>query len=181
MLGDIKHIRALWHRNNSWPYTASESEKEKFAQEFGLPYYVDGWCKAVCKEDADALPPEKLKELAFGDPDKYGFKDVAELVRWRLYDKTGGGLMAELGSHQLDASSIILGNVKPLAVQGVGGKFFYGPGRNDRESDDGVFVTYEFPGPKHPKAGKGGTDESDIVVVTYSSFNTNSSRATASA
>ena len=59
-------------------------------------------------------------------------------------------------------------------VMGVGGKFFYGPGRNDRESDDGVFVTFEFPGPKHPKAGKGGTDESDIVVVTYSSFNTNS-------
>ena len=63
--------------------------------------------------------------------------------------------MAELGSHQLDASSIFLGHVKPLAVQGVGGKFFYGPGRNDRESDDGVFVTFEFPGPKHPKAAQG--------------------------
>ena len=108
---------------------------------------------------------------------------MAELVRWRCFDKTGGGLMAELGSHQLDASSIILGHVKPLAVQGVGGKFFYGPGRNDRESDDGVFVTYEFPGhTKHPKAEQGRqTDENDIVVVTYSSFNTNSSRGTASA
>jgi predicted dehydrogenase len=174
VLGDIKHIRAQWPRNNSWPFTASEAEKAKFAAGFDIPYYRDGWCKPILKEDAEALPPEKLAELAFGSVNEYGFKDVKELVRWRLYDKTGGGLMAELGSHQLDASSIILGHVKPIAVSGIGGKFFYGPGRNDRESDDGVFVTYEFPGQNHPKAGKGGKDESDIVVVTYSSFNTNS-------
>ena len=30
--------------------------------------------------------------------------------------------MAELGSHQLDACSIFLGKVHPLAVSGVGGK-----------------------------------------------------------
>lgn len=174
VLGDVKHIRALWHRNNSWPYKASAADLEKFATQYGIPHYRDGWCKPVLKEDAAALPPEKLKALAFGNVHEYGFEDVEELVRWRLYDKTGGGLMAELGSHQLDASSIILGHVKPLAVQGVGGKFFYGPGRNDRESDDGVWVTYEFPGPNHPKAGKGGKDASDVVVVTYSSFNTNS-------
>jgi predicted dehydrogenase len=130
----------------------------------------------------DAKPfldsPQRLRDL--------GYNSVTELVRWRLYDKTGGGLMAELGSHQLDASSIILGHVHPLAVQGVGGKFFYGPGKNDRESDDGVFVTYEFPGrtyyKRDPKDGhlvlKGGKpikdNEQDIVVVTYSSFNTNS-------
>lgn len=176
ILGDIKHIRALWHRNNSFPFTATEDERKKFAPAYlnDLPYYRDGWSKPVLQQDAEALPPEKLAALAFGDVNQYGFKDVKELVRWRLYDKTGGGLMAELGSHQLDASSIILGHVHPIAVQGVGGKFFYGPGRNDRESDDGVFVTFEFPGKNHPRAHKGGKDESDIVVVTYSSFNTNS-------
>lgn len=185
VLGDIKHIRALWHRNNSWPYEPSEKEKEKFALEYGLPQLIDGWYKGVLKEDAKALPPEALAKVAFGNVNEYGFKDVAELVRWRLYEKTGGGLMAELGSHQLDASSIILGHVKPLAVQGVGGKFFYGPGKNDRESDDGVFVTYEFPGRSYYQRDdhghlvlKGGKpqlqNKDDIVVVTYSSFNTNS-------
>ncbi|HET6576309.1 MAG TPA: Gfo/Idh/MocA family oxidoreductase [Fimbriiglobus sp.] len=166
VLGDIKHIRALWHRNNSWPYDP-KSEKEPVAEGFTQPYYRDSWFKAIYKEDADALKDPALLK-------KYGFNSMEELVRWRIYDRTGGGLMAELGSHQLDAASIFLGKVRPLAVMGVGGKFFYGPGRNDRESDDGVWVTYEFPGPKHPKAGKGGTDESDLVVVTYSSFNTNS-------
>ena len=165
ILGDIKHIRALWHRNNSWRYNPA-GEKEPIAQGFDIPYYRDGWCKPIYKKDADKLTPELVKAA--------GFDNLEQLCRWRLFDKTGGGLMAELGSHQLDASSIFLGNVHPLAVSGVGGKFFYGPGRNDRESDDGVFVTYEFPGKNHPKAGKGGKDETDIVVVTYTSFNTNS-------
>lgn len=174
IIGDIKHIRALWHRNNSWPYTAGEKDKETFAQgkdidgtAFDIPAIIDGWCKPVPKVDAEPFlkDPESLK--------KWGFKSITELVRWRLYDRTGGGLMAELGSHQLDAASIFLGKVHPLAVSGVGGKFFYGPGKNDRESNDGVFTTFEFPGANHPRAGKGGKDENDVVVVTYSSFNTN--------
>ena len=175
VLGDIKHIRAQWYRNNSWPYSESAFDKKKYDEAYGIPAYVDSWWKEVLRQDSEALPPEKLKELAFGDPNLYGFKDVAELVRWRCFDKTGGGLMAELGSHQLDASSIILGHVKPLAVQGIGGKFFYGPGKNDRESDDSVFVNFEFPGPQHPKAGKGGKDENDVVVVSFTSLNTNES------
>jgi predicted dehydrogenase len=175
ILGDIKHIRAQWPRNNSWPLTVSDKDRATFAtgndidgKPFDIPFYRDGWCKPIPKEDAEPFlnDPKKLQDL--------GYDSIRELIRWRLYDKTGGGLMAELGAHQLDASSIILGHVKPIAVSGIGGKYFYGPGRNDRESDDGVFVTYEFPGKNHPKAGKGGKDDSDIVIVTYSSFNTNS-------
>lgn len=175
VLGDIKHIRALWHRNNSWPFEYDEKQKATFAagkdvdgEPFDIPFYKDGWYKPVLKSDVDALlkDPDAIK--------KYGYKTLRELVRWRVYDRTGGGLMAELGSHQLDASSIFLGKVHPLSVQGVGGKFFYGPGRNDREGDDGVFVTYEFPGKNHPQGPNKGSDPKDIVVVTYSSFNTNS-------
>jgi len=186
ILGDIKHIRALWHRNNSWPYDESAFDRKKFAAEYGIPQCVDSWWKEVPREDADKLTPDMLRSLAFGEPEKYGFRDVAELVRWRCFDKTGGGLMAELGSHQLDASSIILGHVRPLSVQGVGGRYFYGDaklaregkptGPNPRESDDGVFVTFEFPGPKHskhPHAKMGETDDNDIVVVTFTSFNSN--------
>jgi predicted dehydrogenase len=175
VLGDIKHIRALWHRNNSWPFSADDKARATFApgrdvdgSVFDIPHYRDGWYKPVLKSDVDALAkdPVLLK--------KYGYNTLKELVRWRVFDRTGGGLMAELGSHQLDASSIFLGKVHPLAVMGVGGKFFYGPGRNDREGDDGVFVTYEFPGKNHPQGANKGSDPNDIVVVTYSSFNTNS-------
>ncbi len=181
VLGDIKHIRALWHRNNSWPFDADAAKKvtglKAIADEkrFPLPELQDGWYPPIYKVDADALTDAKVKAL--------DYKNLEELVRWRCFDRTGGGLMAELGSHQLDASSIFLGKVHPLRVSGVGGQYFYGDSRkkekgiptgpNARESEDGVFVTFEFPGKNHPKGGKGGTDESDVVIVTYSSFNSN--------
>jgi predicted dehydrogenase len=175
VLGEVTHIRALWHRNNSWPYTPKAGDPPIVPGT--EPYYRDGWCPPLYQMDADKITPDLLKGITFPGPDgqpQQCFDDLEHLVRWRLYDKPGGGLMAELGSHQLDAASIFLGKVRPLSVQGVGGKFFYRPGKNDRESDDSVFVTYEFPGETHPKAGNGGTDDKDIVVVTYSSINTNS-------
>lgn len=191
ILGDIRYIRALWHRNNSWPYDPKAFNEKKFDKTYGIPAYVDSWWKEVPIEDAKELTPEKLKELAFADPEKYGFRDVAELVRWRCFNRTGGGLMAELGSHQLDASSIILGHVRPLTVSGVGGKFFYGRGDdpsrgNDREGADTVFVTYEFPGRTYYERDDRGRvvlkngkpiinpkGKDDIVIVTFSSINTN--------
>ncbi|MFM7538346.1 MAG: Gfo/Idh/MocA family protein [Planctomycetota bacterium] len=165
ILGEVRHIRALWHRNNSWPFRDESVAGYKLAEGYAQPHFRDGWYPPIYDIDE--------KELK-GKTEEHGFKSVEELVRWRLYNETGGGLMAELGSHQMDACSIFLGKVHPLAVTGVGGKFFYGPGRNDRESDDSIFITYEFPGPNHPLGKNKGKDSDDIVVVTYSSLNTNS-------
>jgi predicted dehydrogenase len=152
VLGDIKFIRACWHRNNSFPNS-------------------DSWVKNIPGED---------RELA-SRVSEYGFDSLEQLVNWRLYNKTGGGLMAELGSHQLDAASIFLGaaagtrSLHPIAVQGYGGRNFYGvkgvgskDKQNDsREIDDHVYVTLEFPGPNYQE------DKHDITIVTYSSINTN--------
>jgi predicted dehydrogenase len=161
-LGNIKHIRALWHRNNSWPKL--DKDGKPVLDEKRQPVFRDSWRLDVPQEDRDALE-DKIKQL--------GYKSMEELVRWRLYNRTGGGLMAELGSHQLDACSIFLGKVHPLAVSGVGGKIFY---HDDREVDDHVFVTFEFPGPSYyaDKDHKAIKDKNDLVVVTYSSINTNS-------
>lgn len=149
ILGTIKFIRAQWHRNNSFPGR-------------------DSWSKRIPKEDMAALE---------GNVSDYGYTDVNELINWRLFNQTGGGLMAELGSHQLDACSIFLGKVHPIAVQGYGGRNFYGvegvgsPDKqaDKREIDDHVYVTVEFPGPNYEK------DNNDKVIVTYSSINTNRS------
>jgi predicted dehydrogenase len=139
VLGDIRHIRALWHRNNT---------------------VRDSWKPDIKPEDR---PLEgRVREL--------GYRSIEELVRWRLYRRTGGGLMAELGSHQLDACSIFLGKVKPLAVTAVGGKHFY---QDDRECEDHVYCIYEFPGKNYDR-NRPNDPNNDIVVVTYSSINTNS-------
>jgi len=160
VVGDVKHIRALWHRNNSLPVLEGGKEKK---DKDGSIMIRDSWRPEVAAADRKELE-SKIRQL--------GYKNMEELVRWRLYKRTGGGLMAELGSHQLDACSIFLGKVHPLAVSGYGGKLFY---HDDREIEDHVFVTFEFPGKNYYEAdGKNIKDKNDIVVVTYSSINTNS-------
>jgi predicted dehydrogenase len=170
-LGDIRHIRALWHRNNTWPRLDAKGNEIKDAH--GHPVLRDGWHPEIPKEDREALEA-RIRQL--------GYKSMEELVRWRLYNRTGGGLMAELGSHQLDACSIFLGKVHPLAVSGVGTKSFYRDEykSGDREVDDHVFVSFEFPGPDYWVKDADGkptnkvNDKDSVVVVTYSSINTNS-------
>ncbi len=159
VLGDIRYIRALWHRNFTWPFHADP--KVSLVKDVTQPTFRDGWFPPITHQDYDALA-DKTDMLK-----KFGFDNVEQLIRWRLYQATGGGLMAELGSHQLDACSIFLGHVHPLAVSGVGTRSFFGPERNDRDIDDHVFATYEFPGKNHDK------DKHDVVVVTYSSISTN--------
>lgn len=170
VLGDIKHIRALWHRNNTWPQL--DADKKEIAGTIR-----DSWRPVIKPEDEKALKAS-IRQL--------GYKNIEELVRWRLYHRTGGGLMAELGSHQLDACSIFLTamakknypmagpdfKLQPLAVTGVGGKYFY---HDDRDAEDHVFVTFEFPGPNYyaDHSCTAVKDKNDIVVVTYSSINTN--------
>ena len=171
-LGKIRYIRALWHRNNAVPKIQkdksgdlvynSSGEPEYVRDDSGHVVYYDSWKPPIPDVDT-GIDPAKLALTVKNKAGKkftYTYNDVTQLVQWRLYDKTGAGLMAELGSHQLDACSIFLGKIHPLAVSGVGGKFFYDDGR---EVDDHVFVTFEFPA----------DEEGDKVVVTYSSINTN--------
>src|SRR5438552_18161293 len=124
------------------------------------PLFHDGWYKDIPKEDRDALEG-KIRQL--------GYRSMEELVRWRLYTRTGGGLMAELGSHQLDACSIFLGKKRPLSISAVGGTHFY---EDNRECEDHVYCIYEFPGPKYDP-NKPSSRTNDIVTVTYSSISTN--------
>ncbi|MFO1091750.1 MAG: Gfo/Idh/MocA family oxidoreductase [Planctomycetaceae bacterium] len=146
-VGDIKYIRAQWHRNNSFPGS-------------------DQWNPKI-----DAADQKELE----GRFQEFGYESVEQLVKWRLFNSSGGGLMAELGSHQMDAASIFLGHVHPLAVNGYGGKNFYGVkglGTEDKQTDprdidDHIYVTFEFPG-KHFEE-----DNHDVCIVTYSSINTN--------
>jgi predicted dehydrogenase len=172
-IGEVRHIRAFWHRNNARPRLDKDGKQvmeelvdARTGKPTGrmLPAYRDSWRPTIPEEDRKELEA-KLKSL--------DYRSMEELVRWRLYHRTGGGLMAELGSHQLDACSIFLGKVRPLSVSATGGKYFY---RDDRDAEDHVYCTFEFPGPNYWKSYDQGVvgDKDDIIVVTYSSINTNS-------
>jgi predicted dehydrogenase len=77
---------------------------------------------------------------------------IEELIRWRLWDRTGAGLMAELGSHQLDAASIFIaaahGGEKqhPLSVAAAANRPLFPA---DRDVEDHVFCIFEFPAPDY--------------------------------
>ena len=99
---------------------------------------------------------------------------IEELIRWRLWDRTAAGLMAELGSHQLDAASIFIAAAhggkkqKPLSVVAAGNRPLFPP---DRDVEDHVYCIIEFPAP--------GYDEKDPqavlkrIGVQYASINGN--------
>ena len=110
-------------------------------------------------------------ELTLADGSVKKFSPHEELIRWRLWNRTGGGLMAELGSHQLDAASIFISalredgqKVHPLSVTGVGGRHLFPP---DRDAADHVYCNFEFPAPEYQ------SDPNKKIVVTYSSINGN--------
>ena len=105
----------------------------------------------------------------------YNRPAIEELIRWRLWDRTGGGMMAELGSHQLDAASIFISamhgpdkHVHPLSVSASATRPIF---PRDRDIEDHVFCIFEFPHPQYnPKDEQG---KKKKIGVQYSSINGN--------
>lgn len=187
LIGDIHHIRAQWHRDNlpdkdSWQPPLPD---KKMAADIKS---LENRLKTAKGGDIDGLQQRiALLKLQMRDEKvdaaKYGYQSkkrkdgtllydpLGELIRWRLWERTGGGLMAELGSHQLDASGIFVSSqrtdgrkARPLTVTAVGGRHIF---PEDRECDDHVYCTFEFPTEGYAD------DPNKKVIVTYSSINGN--------
>ncbi len=216
LLGQLHHVRAQWHRGNlpgkdSWqmPLPGGEvltvngkgKKINKIADQ--LKEFRDELQKAPDKLEEEQLLKKiaqweaweadaKIDAKAHGYEDKQ-LKDrvrsaMEELCRWRLWERTGGGLMAELGSHQLDASTIFCSALRkdgskahPLSVHAVGGRHIF---PMDREAEDHVYCMFEFPGPEYDADFDKGylkgepvpsfeQDPNKKIVVTYSSINGN--------
>ncbi len=204
LLGDLHHIRAQWHRNNlpkkdSWqpplPFgdglkdlnskLASIKRKITDAEKAAIPLEVEKWRRLLAQTQVQ-IEDSTIDAKFYGYQDKElpgGYKRSAmeELIRWRLWERTGGGLMAELGSHQLDAAGIFCtaarsdsdkdeyGDKKkalPLTVNATGGRHIF---PMDRECEDHVYCMYEYP--QRDYHAKDNPERK--IVVTYSSINGN--------
>jgi predicted dehydrogenase len=187
LIGDVHSIRAQWHRGN---LPGKDSWQPPLPDDPSLAKKLAGWKKDLEKArpaDIDSLT-KRIAQLeaqladATVDAAQYGYTEaelpigrvrtpLEELIRWRLWNRTGGGLMAELGSHQLDAAGIFVSamhgagkKVKPLTVTAVGNRSIFPA---DREVDDHVYCMYEYPAPGYEE------DPNRKIVVTYSSINGN--------
>lgn len=149
------------------------------------PSDSEQWAAKVAQRKAQ-IDDIRVDAASYGyqtDNETYNHERSAleELIRWRIWDRTGGGLMAELGSHQLDASGIFISSqfegktkVNPLSVTAVGGRHIF---PHDRDCDDHVYATYEYPGKGYfedndPEKAEV-ADANKKAVVTYSSINGN--------
>ena len=156
---------------------------------------------------ADALMlvgGSEYKGVSLKSPADYGYQDMVvnpgganeyrrpsteELIRWRLWKRTGGGLMVELGSHQLDAASIFLaasnrracmlrgedptklpdnGKVHPLRVHVSANRNLFAL---DREVQDHITTLVEFPAPNYDEKTPAGRRRT--ITVQYSTINGN--------
>ena len=151
LIGDIHHIRAQWHRDNlpgndSWqPPLPGDKKLAGELDELGIsarrqasrrrpsrpiPADITEWKRKIAQKQAQINDISNELAAKYGYQAKtleggYNRSALEELIRWRLWNRTGGGLMAELGSHQLDAASIFITaqrpdgrKAKPLSVVG---------------------------------------------------------------
>ncbi|MHB0956144.1 MAG: Gfo/Idh/MocA family oxidoreductase [Pirellulaceae bacterium] len=225
VMGQLHAIQAQWHRGNlpggdSWSQPLPGGEMPPNMTEKELRDPIAKRLAELKKILAAERDPKRVElyehQLAQWEawnsdreinPADFGYQDftlsdgtkisaMAELCRWRLWSRTGGGLMAELGSHQLDAAGIFVSALRkdgkkahPLSVHAVGGRYLF---PSDREAEDHVCCMFEFPGPDYdpefpvgyrdpinnlpdPQKGIPGYDEdpNKKVVVTYSTINGN--------
>lgn len=176
---EAKDAYELVGKWQSWTKKLNEIKAKASAAE------VELWQMRVAQLEAQIADQQvKASEYGYTDmtlQDGKGTNRSAleELIRWRLWNRTGGGLMAELGSHQLDASSIFISSqrddgekVLPLSVTAVGGRHVF---PLDRDCDDHVYCTFEYPGRGYYEDYKTQkvADPNKKIVVTYSSINGN--------
>ena len=102
-------------------------------------------------------------------------------LNWRLYNEYSGGLMTELGSHQVDVATWILDSM-PTAVTAMGGTDYW---KDGRDVYDNIQVVYECPIGKdsaahyvppfrnNPQKEQNKLEDPYVVRVIYSSINAN--------
>ncbi|HVU18392.1 MAG TPA: Gfo/Idh/MocA family oxidoreductase [Candidatus Didemnitutus sp.] len=111
------------------------------------------WNRAVT-EDLGFPLHQELSEAVLH---KYGYEDMHQFRNWRWFKKYSGGVISDLGAHQIDVFNWMLG-VNPVSVLAGGGRDYY----TTHEWYDNVIAIYEYP------------TEAQIVRTTYTVLTTTS-------
>jgi predicted dehydrogenase len=94
------------------------------------------WNRAVTEDlgnpASQAIPEDILH--------KYGYGNMHEFRNWRWFKKYSGGVISDLGAHQIDILNWMLG-CNPRSVLAGGGVDYY----TNHEWYDNVHVIYEYP------------------------------------
>ena len=166
---------------------------------------IEEWAKKVALKQAQIddyilMTGGKYLDIALQSAEEYGYEEATfgsgertferpspeELLRWRLWRRTGGGLMVELGSHQIDAAAIFLtanqdyyldkiGSNLPRGEKVIPLKAHVSANRNifalDREVSDHVTTLIEYPAPDYDESTAAGRKRK--ICMQYSTINGN--------
>jgi predicted dehydrogenase len=111
------------------------------------------WNRAVT-EDLGFPANQALSEATLH---KYGYENMHEFRNWRWFKRYAGGVISDLGAHQIDVFNWMLG-VNPTTVLAGGGRDYY----TNHDWYDNVIAIYEYP------------TEAQIVRCTYQVLTTTS-------
>jgi len=94
------------------------------------------WNRSVTEDlgfpASQGLPDEVLH--------RYGFGNMHEFRNWRWFKRYSGGVISDLGAHQIDIFNWMLG-ANPVSVLAGGGRDYY----TTHEWYDNVIAIYEYP------------------------------------
>ncbi|MDR3109969.1 MAG: Gfo/Idh/MocA family oxidoreductase, partial [Planctomycetaceae bacterium] len=182
---------------------ASWQDARKKAEAAGKSKEVESWDIKIAQKEsqiADSVLVEggewrgykfkSAKDYGYQDEPKYVVEDmkipynrpaIEELIRWRLYNRTSAGLMAELGSHQLDAASIFIaamhGGKKqyPLSVSCTETRSIFPAtiegSSLDRDVNDHIHCIFDYAADGYDPNDELGKQRK--ITVAYSSINGN--------
>ncbi len=164
-------ILQIGHQRHSNPrYIALRDQVYNGAHLLGRVTHAYGqWNRGI-----SASAPRDLKGVSIDKAllDKYGYVSEYEFRNWRYFRKYGGGIIADLGAHQIDAFNWMFGNIGPVSLIATGGVDYYDgkDGRPRFELPDNVMVIYEY----HLPNGK--TDSFDVARAYYQVLTTTGSQ-----
>ena len=150
LLDQPHYVRSQWHL----PIPAKKAPEKAPDVEAAKVAKTDAAKKKAAEKAADEAAKYKLdwwQDLPAADAsaafDGYNSRD--ELVRWQLYDKYSGGLLAELGSQLFDAAAMFMAATPnrdparpyPLSVAGAGSQTLKAA---EGDIDDHVHCIFEY-------------------------------------
>jgi predicted dehydrogenase len=94
------------------------------------------WNRAITND----LGAPKNSEMSAEKLAKYGFKDMHQFRNWRWFKGLGGGMLSDLGAHQIDIFNWWFGTT-PKSVMASGGLDYY----KNHDWYDNAMIIYEYP------------------------------------
>ncbi|MDY8136145.1 Gfo/Idh/MocA family oxidoreductase [Aquimarina sp. 2201CG5-10] len=88
--------------------------------------------------------PNKNDQIDLAKLKKYGFESIDQVYNWRNYKKLGGGVVSDLGSHQIDIFNWFF-NAFPKTVYATGNNSYFG-----FEQADTMATILEYDTPNGP-------------------------------